>query len=72
MATQYVKGSKPVPARFAEGGECINKTNSRFIKTPDTFRTSQQRTDYGKSSPGGEMSDTEGDSKKLPAVKPRS
>lgn len=62
---QYVKGSTPIPARFAEGGEVLHATNSRFIKTPDTFRTGQQETDYTKSGKG-----EEGKDKSLPPVKP--
>lgn len=62
---QYVKGSTPIPARFAEGGEVLHKTNSRFIKTEDTFRTDIQDTDYKKEGKG-----KMGDDKSLPPVKP--
>ena len=40
---------------YARGGPEVT-TRSRFLKAPDVFRTSLQRTDYDKKSPGGEMS----------------
>ena len=52
------KGSGPEHADYAKGGECLNKSRSRFMKTPDMFRTDIQRTNYDKKSPGGEMSKT--------------
>ena len=55
MALKYAKGQGPVSATYARGGPAMN-TRSRFIKTPDTFRTSIQRQDYGKVGKGGEMS----------------
>ena len=72
MALDYpcVKGVGPVSASYAKGGDCIT-TNSRFMKTPDTFRTSIQRQDYGKSGKGGELSKTEGESKSEKVIKPR-
>ena len=57
MALAYTKGGKPKNAKYAQGGEEIT-TRSRFMKTPDTFRTSLQRQDYEKKSSGGEMSKT--------------
>lgn len=63
------KGTGPVSAEYAKGGEVIT-SKSRFMKEQDTFRTSIQRTNYDKKSPGGELSDTEGDSKKQKAIKP--
>jgi hypothetical protein len=62
------KGKGPVSARYAEGGPPIT-TKSRFLKTPDTFRTDRQRIDYDKKSKGGEMSKLEG-GKSLTPVKP--
>jgi hypothetical protein len=55
MAMTYTKGNKPTNAKYARGGECIT-TRSKFLKVQDTFRTSIQRQDYEKKSPGGEMS----------------
>lgn len=55
MAMAYTKGGKPKDAKYAHGGECVT-TRSRFMKTPDTFRTSIQRQDYGKTGKTGEMS----------------
>lgn len=46
MAMAYTKGYKPKDAKYARGGEEIT-TRSRFMKVPDTFRTSIQRQDYG-------------------------
>ena len=40
---------------YAHGGPEIT-TRSRFIKSPDVFRSGIQRQDYDKKSPGGEMS----------------
>jgi hypothetical protein len=57
MALKYGKGSKPQNIDYAKGGPCF-RTASRFIKTPDVFRTSIERQDYEKKSPGGEMSKT--------------
>jgi hypothetical protein len=70
MALKYnYKGTGPVSATFACGGEEIT-TRSRFLKTPDVFRTSIERQDYDKKSKGGELSKLEGD-KSLKAIKPR-
>jgi hypothetical protein len=67
-----LKGTGPKSAVFAVGGDVIQPQASRFFKTPDVFRTDIQRTDYGgKKTPGGEMSRTEGETKVLPAVKPK-
>ena len=65
------KGKGPVSAAFAKGGDVIT-TKSRFLKVPDSFRTGQQKNDFAKSGKGGTLSKTEGDTKKLPAIKPRS
>jgi len=66
----YYKGSGPVNANYARGGECIT-TRSKFMKTPDSFRTGEQKNDFGKSGKGGTLAKTEGETKKLPAIKPR-
>jgi hypothetical protein len=55
MALSYTKGGKPKNIDYAKGGPCFN-TKSRFIKTPDVFRTSIERQDYDKKGKGGEMS----------------
>jgi hypothetical protein len=65
----YSKGTGPVSAKFAVGGPVIT-SRSRFMKTPDPFRTDIERQDYGKTGKGGELSKLEGD-KSEPAVKPR-
>jgi hypothetical protein len=70
--TVYIKGETQAPARFAEGGECLHPTKSRFIKTPDVFRTGTERNDYDKTGKGGEMSEMTGDTKSEKPVKPRS
>jgi hypothetical protein len=56
MAMQY-KGTGPIDAKYARGGPEVS-TRSRFIKSPDVFRTSIERQDYGKKTPGGELSKT--------------
>lgn len=70
MAMSYAKGNGPVSATYARGGPAMN-TRSRFMKTPDVFRTSIERQDYGKSGKGGELSKTEGESKVEKTIKPR-
>jgi hypothetical protein len=55
---------------FAKGGPEVVTSRSRFMKTPDVFRTDIERQDYEKKSPGGEMSKTTGDKSKTP-IKPR-
>ena len=68
----YSKGSGPVSADYAKGGECLQTSRSRFMKTPDMCRTGKgDGQDYDKKGKGGTLSKTEGDSKKLPAVKPK-
>lgn len=67
MAMSY-KGKEPL---YARGGPEIT-TRSRFMKTPDVFRTSIERQDYGKTGKGGELSKTEGDAKSKKPIKPRS
>lgn len=67
-----IKGTGPVSATFAVGGPMAQTSKSRFMKTPDTFRTDIQRKDYGeKKTPGGEMAKTQGDTKSLKPVKPQ-
>lgn len=68
--TEYTKGSAPKDAHYAKGGAILTQT-SRFMKTPDTFRTNMQRTDYEKKSKGGEMACLTGDDKSLTPIKPR-
>jgi hypothetical protein len=63
------KGKGPVSAKFACGGDVIT-TRSRFLKTPDTFRTDLQRRDYDKKGKGGELAKMEGDSKSKKDIKP--
>jgi hypothetical protein len=55
---------------FARGGPAIG-SRSRFMKTPDTFRTDIQRTGYKKKTPSGELSKTPGDTKSEKPVKPQ-
>jgi len=72
MALSYpcTKGTGPVSANFAKGGEVIT-TRSKFLKTQDTFRTSIQEQDYEKSGKGGTLSKLEGDAKSEKPIKPR-
>lgn len=56
---------------FARGGPPIT-TRSRFIKTPDAFRTGIQKTDFDKTGKGGELSKTEGETKAKTPPKPKS
>lgn len=65
----YTKGTGPVAATFAKGGPVVAE-RSRFMKTPDPFRTNIERSDYEKKSAGGELSKTEGDTKSEKPVKP--
>lgn len=73
--TKYAKGSGPVSAQYAAGGPPIT-TKSRFLKTPDMFRdvakVEDTEQDYTKKGKGGTLSKTEGETKKLPAIKPKS
>jgi hypothetical protein len=70
MALKYnYKGKGPVSASFAKGGDEIT-SRSRFLKTPDVFRTSIERQDYDKTGKGGEQSKMTGD-KSLKPIKPR-
>lgn len=64
------KGTGPVSAKYACGGEVIT-TRSRFMKTPDSFRTGKTDMGYEKKGKGGTLSKTEGDTKKQKAIKPR-
>jgi hypothetical protein len=71
MAESYnYKGKGPVSCGYASGGPSIT-TRSKFLKVPDTFRTSLQKQDYEKKGKGGTLSKMEGDSKKEKAIKPR-
>lgn len=70
MAMKYAKGTGPVDAKYAQGGECIT-TRSKFLKTPDTFRTSIEEQDYEKKGKGGTLSKTEGETKVEKTIKPR-
>jgi hypothetical protein len=70
MALSYPKGLGPISAEYAKGGPAIT-TKSRFLKTPDVFRTSIERQDYDKKSKGGELSKLKGETKSLKAIKPR-
>lgn len=67
----YSKGTGLRDATYARGGEKLAPTRSRFLKTPDVFRTDIERTNYEKKSPGGEMSKTVGDTKSEKPVKPQ-
>jgi hypothetical protein len=72
MAEKYTyKGKGPVSAGYASGGPSIT-TRSRFMKVPDTFRTSLQKQDYDKKGKGGTLSKMEGETKVEKAIKPRS
>ena len=64
------KGSTAGIAEFAKGGPVIQAGRSIFMKTPDTFRTSAGRQDYGKKG-GNPLANPEGDGKALPPIKPR-
>ena len=71
---KFTKGEGPKNARYAEGGEVLQKQASRFMKTPDVFREDRGEgatQDYKKSGKGGELSKTEGDSKSEKPIKPR-
>jgi len=65
----HYKGSGPVSANYAKGGECIT-SRSRFMKVPDSFRTGEQKNDFKKVGKGGTLAKMEGETKKLPAIKP--
>jgi hypothetical protein len=70
MKMKFTKGTGPVSASFACGGEVVT-SRSRFMKVPDTFRTNVQRVDYDKKGKGGELAKTEGDTKSEKPIKPR-
>jgi hypothetical protein len=71
MALRYDKSISSAAAEYARGGPG-DTSRSRFYKDyPDVFRTSIERQDYGKSSPGGEMAETKGDTKSKTPIKPR-
>jgi hypothetical protein len=67
MFTKTARG-----VEYAVGGPPIT-TKSRFLKTPDAFRSKVevQKTDYEKTGKGGELSKTTGDTKSEKPVKPR-
>ena len=72
MALSYgSKGKGPVSCGYASGGPSIT-TNSRFLKSPDVFRTSIEQQDYKKVGKGGSLSKLNGESKSEKAIKPRS
>ncbi len=60
------KGYSGSEACYAAGGPVLAKTNSRFLKTEDQFRT-----DKGVDQDYGTKSKHAPDDKCLPAVKPR-
>jgi hypothetical protein len=72
MALSYpcTKGTGPVSADFAKGGDVLT-TKSRFLKTPDVFRTSIEKQDYPKKGKGGTLAKTEGDTKSEKPIKPK-
>jgi len=63
------KGSMPKKANYAKGGPVLKEGRSIFMKTPDPFRTDDERQDYG----GGKdpYANREGDGKSLKPIKPR-
>lgn len=63
------KGSGPVAAKYACGGAVLQPSRSRFLKTPDTFRTgANAKQDYGgKKDP---LAKAKGETKCLTPVKP--
>lgn len=58
------KGYKGRTECYAQGGPVVTKSNSQFFKTPDSFRTDKQRSDYAGGKPKGK-------DKTLPPVKPQ-
>ena len=69
MESRY-KGSGPVSANYAKGGEVIT-TKSRFLKVPDFFRTGKSDgQNYDKKGKGGTLSKLEGETKSEKAIKP--
>ena len=64
------KSDGPVSASFAVGGPAI-MTKSRFLKTPDVFRSSLEEQDYPKKGKGGSLSKLEGETKVEKTIKPR-
>jgi hypothetical protein len=68
---KFAKGTGPVSAGYAKGGPEIT-TKSRFLKSKDSFRTGvTDDNDLAKKGKGGTLSELEGETKTLPAVKPR-
>src|SRR5215468_3789714 len=60
----FAKGEKPRTQSDRPRGGPVLTTRSRFMKTPDVFREDVERQEYGpKKRPGGELSQTEGESK---------
>jgi hypothetical protein len=62
---KYAKGGDVRVASYAHGGPVLGRSTD-FMKTPDSFRTNVQPSNYTKK---GSVS---GKDKSLPAVKPRS
>jgi hypothetical protein len=72
VKSAFTKGTGPVNTTYAEGGEVLQATKSRFLKTPNEFTTGKGVPQaYNKSGKGGEMSKLEGDSKSETPIKPR-
>jgi hypothetical protein len=69
-STATFKGTGPVSAEYARGGEIIT-SKSRFMKTQDTFRTDIGKQNFEKSGKGGELSKLEGETKVKTPVKPK-
>ena len=70
MAMKYAKGTGPVSDNYARGGPEFS-TRSRFMKVPDVYRTSIEEQDYGKKGKGGTLAKTEGETKKIKTITPR-
>ena len=65
----HYKGRGPVSANYAKGG-AVFTTRSRFLKTPNPADTGKRHDDGEKKGKGGTLSKMEGETKKLPTVKP--
>ena len=63
------KGTGPVSAEYAKGGEVIT-SKSRFMKTQDNFRTDIGEQNYDKGV-GEKLSKRQGETKELTPVKPQ-
>ena len=62
------KGAGPKKASYARGGDVVT-TRSRFLKSPDSFRTGIQKNDFGDGY--DPLCKEKGETKALKAVKPR-